>query len=225
MTSRVFVPADSASLSVGADAVASAIASEAQRRGIDLTIVRTGSRGLFWLEPLVEVEGPNRRIGYGPIAAEDAPALLDAQHDPRAGRLRRGGRRRPEPDRGQRHRGDPPRCRRLSRRPLLQGSSCALKGPFGPRSARVRMSFSSVQHTFSTRSAPEKGLFSTRVSSFFKGLRRSSEKTSSAGSRRSGGSPERGPGPMQAASWALRPWRSDYDRIGFFASFCRFLFQ
>ncbi len=78
MTARVFVPADSAALSVGANAVASAIAGEAQRRGIDLTVVRTGSRGLFWLEPLIEVEGANGRLGYGPIAAEDAPALFDA---------------------------------------------------------------------------------------------------------------------------------------------------
>ena len=78
MTARVFVPADSAALSVGANAVASALAAEAQRRGIDLTVVRTGSRGLFWLEPLVEVEAAEGRIGYGPIAAEDAPALFNA---------------------------------------------------------------------------------------------------------------------------------------------------
>ena len=78
MTARVFVPANSAALSVGADALASAIASEARRRGIDLTVVRTGSRGLFWLEPLIEVEGAEGRIGYGPIAAGDAPALFEA---------------------------------------------------------------------------------------------------------------------------------------------------
>ena len=58
---------DSAALSVGADAVASALALEARRRGVDLSIVRTGSRGLFWLEPLVEVETPDgpRRLRAG----------------------------------------------------------------------------------------------------------------------------------------------------------------
>ena len=78
MTARVFVPADSAALSVGADGVAAALADEARRRAIDLAIVRTGSRGLFWLEPLVETDGADGRIGYGPIAAEDVPALFDA---------------------------------------------------------------------------------------------------------------------------------------------------
>ena len=68
MSARIFVPADSAALSVGADAVAAALAAEARRRGVDLMIVRTGSRGLFWLEPLVEVERADGRIGYGPVA-------------------------------------------------------------------------------------------------------------------------------------------------------------
>ncbi len=78
LTARVFIPADSSALSVGANAVAAALAAEARRRGMDLTIVRTGSRGLFWLEPLVEIEGADGRIGYGPIAAADVGALFDA---------------------------------------------------------------------------------------------------------------------------------------------------
>ncbi len=49
MSTRIFVPGDSAALSVGADEVAERIAAEANRRGIDLTIVRHGSRGLYWL--------------------------------------------------------------------------------------------------------------------------------------------------------------------------------
>ena len=56
MTARVFVPGDSSALSVGADAVAGAILDDARRRGLDAAVVRTGSRGLFWLEPLIEVE-------------------------------------------------------------------------------------------------------------------------------------------------------------------------
>ena len=82
MTTRVFVPGDSSALSVGADAVAIAIAAEARRRGVDLAIVRTGSRGLFWLEPLVGVESDEGRIGYGPISAEEVPALFDAGFPP-----------------------------------------------------------------------------------------------------------------------------------------------
>ena len=78
MTARVFVPGDSSALSVGADAVAAALTAEAARRGIDLAIVRTGSRGLFWLEPLVEIEGADGRIGYGPVAAREVAALFDA---------------------------------------------------------------------------------------------------------------------------------------------------
>ena len=78
VTSRAFVPADSSALSVGADAVAAALTAEARRRGVDLAVVRTGSRGLFWLEPLVEIEGADGRIGYGPIAPEDAASLFDS---------------------------------------------------------------------------------------------------------------------------------------------------
>ena len=65
-------------MSVGADRVAEAIADEARRRGLDIAIVRTGSRGLFWLEPLVEVETAAGRIGYGPVAPGEAAQLFEA---------------------------------------------------------------------------------------------------------------------------------------------------
>jgi formate dehydrogenase iron-sulfur subunit len=78
MSARVFVPGDSSALSVGANAVAEALMNEARRRGVDIEIVRTGSRGLFWLEPLVEVESPAGRVGYGPIGAEDAVSLFES---------------------------------------------------------------------------------------------------------------------------------------------------
>lgn len=78
MTVRVFVPQDSAACSVGADEVAAAIVREATARGEAVEIVRNGSRGLFWLEPLVEVEFPQGRIAYGPVAPEDVPGLFDA---------------------------------------------------------------------------------------------------------------------------------------------------
>ncbi len=78
MTVRVFVPADSSSLSVGADLVADAIQEQARRRGLDIEMVRTGSRGLFWLEPLVEVETADGRVGYGPIAPGETAQLFEA---------------------------------------------------------------------------------------------------------------------------------------------------
>jgi formate dehydrogenase iron-sulfur subunit len=65
-------------LSVGADAVANAFIREALARNLPLEIVRNGSYGLFWLEPLVEFETPQGRIGYGPVTPEDVAALLDA---------------------------------------------------------------------------------------------------------------------------------------------------
>ena len=78
MSARVFVPADASALSVGAGRVASAIADEARRRGLNIELVRTGSRGLFWLEPLVEVETGAGRVGYGPVAPGEAAQLFDA---------------------------------------------------------------------------------------------------------------------------------------------------
>ncbi|MGE0820115.1 MAG: formate dehydrogenase beta subunit [Candidatus Nanopelagicales bacterium] len=74
----VYVPGDSAARAVGADDVALALASEAALRGLDLHVVRNGSRGLHWLEPLVEVVTPSGRVAYGPVSAAAVPGLLDA---------------------------------------------------------------------------------------------------------------------------------------------------
>ena len=78
MSVKLYIPGDSAALSVDADRVAGAIAEEARRRQLEVTIVRNGSRGLFWLEPLVEVETKNGRVAYGPIETSDAASLFDA---------------------------------------------------------------------------------------------------------------------------------------------------
>jgi formate dehydrogenase iron-sulfur subunit len=75
---KVYVPRDSAALALGADDVAAALQAQATQRGIVLDVVRNGSRGLFWLEPMVEVETPQGRVAYGPVAPEDVAALLDA---------------------------------------------------------------------------------------------------------------------------------------------------
>ena len=64
---RVFVPRDSAALAVGAEGVVRVLRATAQTRGIDVEIARTGSRGLHWLEPLVEVETAGGRVGSGRV--------------------------------------------------------------------------------------------------------------------------------------------------------------
>ena len=78
MSITVYVPRDASALSLGAEAVAEAISAEAKQRGADVRIVRNGSRGLYWLEPMVEVETPAGRFAYGPVQREDVPALFDA---------------------------------------------------------------------------------------------------------------------------------------------------
>jgi formate dehydrogenase iron-sulfur subunit len=78
MTVRIYVPRDAGAVAVGAEEVAGALAAAARARGIDIAIVRTGSRGLYWLEPMVEVSTASGRIAYGPVTAADIPALLDA---------------------------------------------------------------------------------------------------------------------------------------------------
>ncbi len=76
MTLRIFVPCDAAARAVGADGVALALTEAAHRRGIEIAIVRTGSRGLFWLEPMIEVQTAEGRIAFGPVAPADVPGLL-----------------------------------------------------------------------------------------------------------------------------------------------------
>jgi formate dehydrogenase iron-sulfur subunit len=76
---RVFISADMASVALGADEVAAAFAETGAE------VIRTGSRGLFRIEPLVEVETPEGRIGYGPVAPADVAAVLDGSHPARLG--------------------------------------------------------------------------------------------------------------------------------------------
>lgn len=78
MTTTVYVPMDSGALSLGAEKVAQAIAREAQARGQTIKLVRNGSRGLFWLEPLVEVATTVGRVAYGPVSVADVAGLFDA---------------------------------------------------------------------------------------------------------------------------------------------------
>ncbi len=79
MTTTIYVPRDSAALAVGADRVARQIAAEALARNLPVRIVRNGSRGLFWLETLVEVQTPQGRVAYGPVTRADVAGLFDAR--------------------------------------------------------------------------------------------------------------------------------------------------
>ena len=74
----IFVPRDSTALALGAEAVVKAIEQEAAARGESVTIVRNGSRGMFWLEPLVEVQTAAGRVAYGPVGVADVAGLFDA---------------------------------------------------------------------------------------------------------------------------------------------------
>ncbi|QSN60617.1 NADH-quinone oxidoreductase subunit NuoF [Caballeronia sp. M1242] len=76
---RIYVPCDSSALALGADRIAKAIESEAEQRGIDVQIVRNGSRGLLYLEPLVEVETAQGRVGYANVEEDEIAALFDAR--------------------------------------------------------------------------------------------------------------------------------------------------
>jgi len=78
MSVTLFIPRDSGALAVGADDVAAALADAARRAGIPVDIVRTGSRGLYWLEPMIEVATDAGRIAYGPVGVGDAADLVRA---------------------------------------------------------------------------------------------------------------------------------------------------
>ena len=76
MSVKVYIPRDAAALSMGADEVAKAIALKCDGK---VEIIGNGSRGMLWLEPLVEVETPEGRVAYGPVTVEDVDSLIDAQ--------------------------------------------------------------------------------------------------------------------------------------------------
>lgn len=78
MKMRIFVPRDAAAIAVGADEVAAALDQVAAQRGLSIEIIRTGSRGLCWLEPMIEVATPEGRVAYGPVSPEDVASVFDA---------------------------------------------------------------------------------------------------------------------------------------------------
>jgi formate dehydrogenase iron-sulfur subunit len=78
MNFRIFIPRDAGAIAVGADEAALALAQAAANRGVAVEFVRTGSRGLYWLEPMVEVATPRGRVAFGPLTPADATSVLDA---------------------------------------------------------------------------------------------------------------------------------------------------
>jgi formate dehydrogenase iron-sulfur subunit len=90
MKMRIFVPRDAAAIAVGADEVAAALEQAAAKRDLEIKIIRNGSRGLLWLEPMVEVATVKGRVAYGPVTPADVPSLFDAMASNGAHPLRLG---------------------------------------------------------------------------------------------------------------------------------------
>ncbi|MEO3998008.1 NADH-quinone oxidoreductase subunit NuoF [Mesorhizobium sp. CAU 1732] len=74
----IYISKDSGALALGAEKVAKAVRAEIEKRSLDVKIVRTGSRGLYWLEPMVEIETEAGRVAYGPVKPSDVASLFDA---------------------------------------------------------------------------------------------------------------------------------------------------
>ncbi|TPJ82793.1 NADH-quinone oxidoreductase subunit NuoF [Mesorhizobium sp. B2-6-2] len=78
MIPRIYIPADSGALALGAEKVAKAIEKELKERGVEAKIVRNGSRGAYFLEPMVEVATAEGRVAYGPVKPSDVKSLFDS---------------------------------------------------------------------------------------------------------------------------------------------------
>jgi formate dehydrogenase iron-sulfur subunit len=78
MSLRIYIPRDSAAIACGADEIARDIEALARRQSPDITIVRNGSRGLHWLEPMLEVETSRGRVAYGPVEDHDVESVFAA---------------------------------------------------------------------------------------------------------------------------------------------------
>ena len=74
---KLFIPRDTTAQAMGAEQIAREIAAEATSRNSSVEVIRNGSRGLFWLEPMIEVETDQGRIAYGPVQSTDIDSLFD----------------------------------------------------------------------------------------------------------------------------------------------------
>ena len=74
---KIFIPRESTAISLGAHDVAQAFTDYSSQHNIDINIVRNGSRGLYWLEPMIEVETPQGRMAYGPVESSDVAGIIE----------------------------------------------------------------------------------------------------------------------------------------------------
>ena len=73
---RIYVPRDTTACSLGADQVAGRFATAIADAGLNMEVLRNGSRGLYWLEPMVEVDTDRGRIAFGPVGEADVRQLM-----------------------------------------------------------------------------------------------------------------------------------------------------
>lgn len=76
MTARIYVPNDTGARSVGADDVAAMIGDIIASSPLDATVERNGSRGAYWLEPLIEVDTDAGRLGFGNVDVASVASLF-----------------------------------------------------------------------------------------------------------------------------------------------------
>ncbi|MBU2926239.1 NADH-ubiquinone oxidoreductase-F iron-sulfur binding region domain-containing protein [Colwellia sp. 4_MG-2023] len=74
---KIFIPRESTAISLGAHDVAQAFTDYSSQHNIDISIIRNGSRGLYWLEPMIEVETPQGRMAYGPVESADVASIIE----------------------------------------------------------------------------------------------------------------------------------------------------
>ncbi|PCJ19261.1 MAG: formate dehydrogenase [SAR86 cluster bacterium] len=79
MPTRIFIPRDTTSCSLGADRVAELVQQTISENELPLQVVRNGSRGLYWLEPMIEVETEAGRIAYGPVTDDCIEDFIASQ--------------------------------------------------------------------------------------------------------------------------------------------------
>ncbi len=77
MGKKVYIPGDTSSVALLSDEVADKVLKTAKKRGVELEVARNGSRGAYWLEPLIEVETPNGRVAYGNVSPDDVESLFN----------------------------------------------------------------------------------------------------------------------------------------------------
>jgi formate dehydrogenase iron-sulfur subunit len=87
---RLYIPRDAAAIAVGADEVVAELEQAAAKHGSTIEIIRTGSRGLCWLEPMVELSTPQGRVAFGSVGVADVPSLFDAMSSNGPHKLRLG---------------------------------------------------------------------------------------------------------------------------------------